>query len=91
MNPFEKLVQKMRETQKEYFATRSKAALIQSKELEKEVDLGLFNKGEYDKFLNQLASKSLGWLYDHKAEPDYLKRKNERYFILRLPYNGNRI
>ncbi len=35
---FLQLVQDMREAQKSYFSTRSKAALVRSKELEKKVD-----------------------------------------------------
>ena len=35
---FLKLAKEMRDTQKEYFATRSKGALIRSKDLEKKFD-----------------------------------------------------
>lgn len=38
MNEFEKLVYEMRSAQKEYFRTRSKDVLQQSKQLEKRVD-----------------------------------------------------
>lgn len=48
MNDFEKLVYEMRSAQKEYFRTRSKEILQQSKQLERRVD-------EYlrDKIINQ--------------------------------------
>jgi hypothetical protein len=48
MNEFEKLVYEMRSAQNEYFRTRSKEILQQSKQLERRVD-------EYlrDKIINQ--------------------------------------
>lgn len=39
MEQFMELVKKMRSAQKEYFRTRSKDVLLQSKQLEKEVDM----------------------------------------------------
>lgn len=44
MNEFEKLVYEMRSAQKEYFCTRSKDVLQQSKQLERRVDKYLINK-----------------------------------------------
>lgn len=43
---FLELVSRMRTAQKEYFSTRSRAALIQSKELERKVDLMLLDFAE---------------------------------------------
>lgn len=44
MNEFEKLVYEMRSAQINYFRTRSKEALQQSKQLEKRVDEYLIDK-----------------------------------------------
>ena len=44
MNDFEKLVYEMRSAQKEYFRTRSKEVLHQSKQLERRVDKYLIDK-----------------------------------------------
>ena len=44
MNEFEKLVYEMRSAQKEYFRTRRKDVLQQSKQLERRVDEYLINK-----------------------------------------------
>lgn len=44
MNEFEKLVYEMRNAQKEYFRTRSKEVLQQSKQLERRVDEYLRDK-----------------------------------------------
>lgn len=44
MNEFEKLVYEMRSAQKEYFRTRSKEVLQQSKQLERRVDEYLMDK-----------------------------------------------
>ena len=44
MNEFEKLVDEMRSAQINYFRTRSKEYLQQSKQLEKKVDEYLLNK-----------------------------------------------
>lgn len=44
MNEFEKLVYEMRSAQKEYFRTRSKEVLQQSKQLERRVDEYLKDK-----------------------------------------------
>jgi hypothetical protein len=43
---FLELVSRMRTAQKEYFSTRSRSALIQSKELERKVDLRLLDFAE---------------------------------------------
>lgn len=43
---FLEVVSRMRTAQKEYFSTRSRAALIQSKELERKVDLRLLDFAE---------------------------------------------
>lgn len=51
MNDFEKLVYEMRSTQINYFRTRSKEVLEQSKQLEKRVDKYLI-----DKKINQQTS-----------------------------------
>lgn len=45
MNEFVKIVYEMRKAQKEYFRTRSKEVLLQSKQLERRVDTLL---AEYD-------------------------------------------
>jgi hypothetical protein len=46
MTEFEILVQQMRKAQKDYFATRDKSILEQSKKIEKQVDEYLKNKVE---------------------------------------------
>jgi hypothetical protein len=44
MNKFEELVRRMRESQRDFFRTRSRESLAESKRLEKEVDKWLDEK-----------------------------------------------
>ena len=49
-DPFRDLVRRVREAQKEYFATRSPNSLNRSKELERQVDRDLADDGQVNLF-----------------------------------------